>query len=370
MRPLPPGSNRNHMASTAPQAGDSAPTGPDRLLAEAAQVARHADARLSAAISDLFLPDFVRPTDAQRAAMANMLSSLIDEVEADLRAALAQRLGDHAPPALIVQRIPILRPIFDRAGVLRDRDLVALLLTRAEEHRICRALLRVSDVQPVAATPAQSGAAAELEPALLAAERRRYGPLGEPALTMADLPAELLHRLLWWAAAALRDYLGRSSPLDARLRDDTLTAAVQDRLAAHNEGLSLEGAAMRAAMAGDQGDQRLVDTFRGGRFSLFVALLAVRARLDFAPAFLMAADPTISALAVLLRAVEASTQAAAPILLQMAAVNQISDMKLEERVGDFLDLELKAAQDVLRPWRLDRAFRSAIDDIGRERRQR
>jgi hypothetical protein len=370
MRPLPPHPIESAMASTAPQAGDPAPTGPDRLLAEAAQVARHADARLSAALSDLFLPDFVRPTDAQRAAMANMLTALLDELEADLRAGLADRLGEQAPPVLTVQRIPILRPIFDRAGVLRDRELVALLLTRAEEQRICRTLLRVSDVQPGPVAAAPSGISTELEQALLGAERRRYGPLGEPGLTTADLPAELLHRLSWWAAAALRDYLERSSPLDPGLRDEALSAAVQDRLARHDEGLSLEVAAMRAAMAGDRSDQRLVDTFRGGRFSLFVALLAVRARLDFAPAFLMAADPSISALAVLLRAIEASTQAAAPILLQMAAVNQISDMKLEERVGDFLDLDLKAAQDALRPWRLDRAFRGAIADIGRERRQK
>lgn len=370
MRPLPPNLKASLMPSTAPEVGDPAPVGPDRLLAEAAQVARNADARLSAVLSDLFLPDFVRPTDAQRAAMADMLASLVEEVETDLRAAISERLGDEAPPVLAVQRIPIIRPIFDRAGVLRDRDLVALLLTRAEEHRICRTLLRVADVQPGPAINAATGIAAELEHALLSAERRRYGPLGEPSLTTADLPAELLHRLYWWAAASLRDYLERSSSLDAGLRDEALASAVQEKLAQHDEGRSLEGAAMRAALAGDRSDQRLVDMFRNGRFSYFVAILAVRARLDFAPAFLMAADPSISALAVLLRAVEASTQAAAPILLQMAAVNQISDMKLEERVGDFLDLDLKATQDALRPWQLDRAFRHGIADIGRERRQR
>jgi hypothetical protein len=127
---------------------------------------------------------------------------------------------------------------------------------------------------------------------------------------------------------------------------------------------------MRAAIAIEMSDDRLVDTFRTGRFSLFVAILAVRARLDFTPAFLLAADPSIGALAVLLRAVEATTQAAAPILLQMAAVNQLGDALLEQRVGDFLDLEVAAAQDAVRPWRLDRAFRGAIADIGRERRQR
>ena len=35
------------------------------------------------------------------------------------------------------------------------------------------------------------------------AENRRSGSYGEPQVTASDLPADLLHRLLWWAAAAL-----------------------------------------------------------------------------------------------------------------------------------------------------------------------
>jgi hypothetical protein len=358
------------MASTAPTLSEPALTGPDRLLAEAAQVARHADSRLSAVIGDLFLPDFVRPTDLQRASMANMMSALVAEIEAGLRRDVAERLGDAAPPVLTVDRIPIVRPIFDRACVLKDRELVALLLARSEEHRICRALLRIAHVQPEAVSSAPLGIDPLLEQALLVAERRRTGTHGEPQLLSLDLPAELLHRLLWWAAAALRDYLERMSSLEPGARDEALTDAVQAWLARHDEGRALEGAAMRAAVSGDAGDERLIDAFRGGRFSLFVAMLAVRARLDFAPTFMLAADPGISALAVLLRAVDVSTQTAAPILLQMAAVNHLSDAKLEERVTDFLDLDIEAAQRAIQPWRLGAAFRGAIADIGRERRQR
>lgn len=358
------------MALTARDGGDAAPTGPDRLLADAAQVARHADARLTAALNDLFLPDFVRPTDSQRAAMANMLEDLVTEIDRDLRAGLIARLGEAAPPVLGVARIPIVRPIFDRAGVLRDRELVALLLTRAEEHRIAQAIRRVAQISPEPTPVVQLPVADDLEAALQLAENRRSGSYGEPHVSVRDLPADLLHRLLWWAAAALRDYLERSTALDAGARDEALAAVVGARLAAHDEGQTLEAAAMRVAIALNGDESLLFELFRAGRFSLFVALLAVRARIDFAPAFMLAADPGIGALAVLLRAVEASTQVAAPILLQMAAINRLSEAKLEERVNDFLDLELAAAQDAVRPWRLDKAFRHAIADIGRERRQK
>ncbi|HEV2568285.1 MAG TPA: DUF2336 domain-containing protein [Sphingomonas sp.] len=356
------------MALSALEGGEAAPSGPDRLLADAAQVARQADARLTAALHDLFLPDFVRPTDSQRAAMAQMLDGLVRELERELRASLVTRLGPEAPPVLEVERIPILRPIFDRAGVLRDRDLVGLLLTRAEECRIGQTIRRVADLNPREAAAVRFDAPEELQTALLTAEVRRFGDMGEPRFALADLPAELLHRLLWRAAAALRDYLERSSSLNPALRDEALAAAVGERMAAHDEGRSLAAVAMRLALTTPADDLLLVELFQGGRFSLFAAMLAVRARLEFGPAFLLAADPTLGALAVLLRAIEVPTQAAAPILLQMAAVNGLSDLKLEERVNDFLDLDADAAREAIRPWQLDRAFRDAIADIGRERR--
>lgn len=350
--------------------GESAPSGPDRLLADAAQVARHADARLTAALNDLFLPDFVRPTDLQRAVMARMLDDLVTEIDRDLREALAERLGAEAPPVLLVERVPVLRPIFDRAGVLRDRELIGLLLTRAEEHRIGHAVRRVAGLSPRDAAPLRLPLSAELEAALLAAEARREGEHGLPHLGAADLPADLLHRLLWRAAAALRDYLGRTTGLDGGVRDQALSAIIFERLAAHDEGASLDGLSMRVAMSLPSDDALLLSLFQAGRFRLFVASLAVRARLDHGPAFLLSADPGLGALAVLLRAIDAPTQVAAPILLQMAAVNDIGDAKLEERVNDFLDLDVAAAQEALRGWQLDRAFREAIADIGRERRQR
>lgn len=358
------------MALSMREEGGVVPHGPDRLLADAAQVARHADARLTAALNDLFLPDFVRPTDLQRAVMARMLDELVSEIERDLRFALAERLGDRAPPVLAVERVPILRPIFDRAGVLRDRELIGLLLVRAEEHRIDHAIRRVAGLAPRDGGPVRLPLPDDLESALAAAESRRTAEHGQPHLGAVDLPVDLLHRLLWRGAAALRDYLERTAALGAGERDEALAAIVHARLNAHDEGASLAGLSMRAAIALPSDDALLLSLFQAGRFGLFVSAVAVRARLAREPAFLLASDPGLGALAVLLRAIDAPTQVAAPILLQMAAVNHIGDAKLEERVNDFLDLDLVAAQEALRPWQLDRAFRDAIGDIGRERRQR
>lgn len=350
--------------------GPPPPTGAERLLADAAFAAREADARVSAALNDLFVPDRHRPSDRQRAAIARMLDALVEDLESDLRIGLIERLGDAVPPAIGVARIAIARPIFDRAGVLRDRDLVALLLARAEEHRIAEGIRRIGEADPDPGRPGLLALPPELEMPFLIAESRRVDGLGEPTLSARDLPVDLLHRTIWWAAAALRDYLDRAAILDPAARDEALTAGVFERLASHDEGETLEGAAMRVALNGPADDETLFEAFRSGHFSLFVATLAVRARVDYGSAFIMATDPSIGALAVVLRAIDASTEVAASILLQMAAINGLDEAKLEERVNDYLDLELEAAREAVRPWRLDRAFRAAIADIGRERRAR
>lgn len=368
MHPLPPDLMQPPMALTARQGGEPTPAGPDRLLAEAAEIARTADARLSAALEDLFVADHVRATDVQRAAMRTMLDGLVQEIEGELRAAVAERLGSEAPDVLELGRVPIVQPIFERAGVLRDRELVGLLLTRAEEHRIGAALRRVAENIPEWPMPSVSDAALDL--ALQRAESRRANGMGEPRLTAGDLPVELLHRLLWWAAAALRDYLSRTTALDVDVRDDALAGAVLSRLTLHDEGQTLEAAAMRVALTAEPNPTALVDALRGGRVSLFAALIAVRARIDYQAAFLLAADPNVAALAVLLRAIEAPLEVAAPVLLDMAAVNRLSDQALEMLIDDFADLSGEAAREALQPWRLDRSFRHAIAEIGRERRRR
>ena len=263
--------------------------GPDRLLADAAGIAHAADARLSAALDDLFVADQVRSTDRQRASMRLMLDGLVQEVEADLRAALVGRLGPAAPEVLGVGRVSIIRPVFDRAGVLRDRELVALLLARAEEHRICTALRHAADGTSDTSVSAEGFECGDpaLDLALKRAESRRFDQSAAPRLAACDLPAELLHRLLWWSAAALRDHLNRTTGLSPDLRDDALAGAVLTRLAGHDEGLTLDAAAMRVALAMEPDRPELLDVLRSGRISLFAALLARQAGIDQPAAFLL-----------------------------------------------------------------------------------
>lgn len=346
-----------------PEDGD--PAGADRLLADAAHAAHDASARLAAALIDLFLHDAHRPTDRQRATMTRMLGALIAGIEGALRMSLIEALGDLAPPALAVPRIVIAVPILERARTLRDGDLVALLLARSEEHRIVDALKRIAeaDPDPPAALSSEAIGDAALDQALLRAENRRIDRFGEPTLGQGDLSAELLHRLVWRIAAALRHYLLEVGRIDDVLVDDALIASVTGILTRHDEGETVEARAMQLARAIPLDDERLRAALDASRFSLFVAMLAVRAGVDHGAAFAMATDPAIGRLTVLLRATGVERDTAAAILFEMAAINGLSEDALGDRVDDFSALGVDEARAAIRLWRLDRGYRSSIAEL-------
>ena len=200
--------------------------------------------------------------------------------------------------------------------------------------------------------------------ALVIAESRRFDRIEEPELVHEDLPAELLERLAWRVAAALRRYLVAKRGLEAAEADGAIAAAVGDLLAGHDEGKALDAAAHRLARRLNAGggidDARLRAALDGGRLALFVALISVRAGLDPAAGFELALDPAGARLAVLLRAAGVERATAVSILLDLVALD---DAALASLVDDFDSLPVAAAIEALRPWRLAAGYRAAIAEI-------
>ncbi|ODU20739.1 MAG: hypothetical protein ABS87_09460 [Sphingomonas sp. SCN 67-18] len=351
--------------------GSSAPGG-ERLLADAASAAHGAPERLSAVLTDLFLPDAHRPTDRQRSVMTLLLAGLARQVERALRDALAPMFDAEAAPELVAAldsaRTEIAAPILARARILRDRELVALLLARAEEYRIVSGLRRIAEAGLDRIDDAAAADAADAEEAaLLNAESRRFDRFHEPVIDSRDLPAEVLHRLVWRVAAALRDYMVRVQRIDPAMADGAAMAAANRLLSAHDEGEAIEAAAMRFARhlngAGRADDAALVRALHLGRFALFVALMAVRAGIDHGAAFAMATDPGIGRLALLLRAIGVADDAATGILFEMAAINGLPEDRLAERIEDCRAIAPDAAGEAIRPWRLDDGYRAAMAEL-------
>jgi hypothetical protein len=189
------------------------------------------------------------------------------------------------------------------------------------------------------------------------------------------LPAELQHRLVWWIAAALREYMIDRHSVDSITADRWLVATANAMLAGYDEGDTLEGRAFELArlLFGEDllDDVLLAEAANEGRLALFVAGLGLRAGIDGGGAWEMVVDPSGSRLAVLLRAIDCARDIAGGILLRFAMAEGAAEQDLALLLDSFDLLEPARARDALRPWRLDDDYRRAIARLasGGERRR-
>lgn len=357
--------------------------GADRLLADAASAERGARDRFRFAATDLFQPDRSRLRDVHRVTMLQLLDKLTRTIEDELRQWLIEPLAASGVPeaeaALASRQVEIARPILRRSDMLRDTELVATLLRRAEEHRIVTAL-RLAAARsagtdsepspPVLDRLLHSGdpSVAAAAMGLIIADSRRFDRFHEPVLARTDLPAELQHRLVWRVAAALRVYLTTTHRLLPVIADRALATAVAHMLAGYDEGETLEGRAMLLARRLDEigalGDDLIADAVADGAVAFAVAALSARAGIEFAPTWDMAVDAEGSRLMVLLRAIGMNRKAAADVALHIASAGgSEAEEAVAERIEAFDMLDHADAQELVRPWRLDSVYRQAITEL-------
>ena len=328
----------------------------------AAQLLASASARVSAAIADLALPEAFRLSDRQRLTVSHLLSRLVGDIEDELRSALATHFVEEEErplrAALSSASLPIAVPVLESARALADPVLFALLLRRAEEHRLARTAPDRRLLTELAGDPDPAVAAAAVS--LLIAESRRIDAFHEPLLASGDLPAEVAHGLAWTVAAALRTYLISRHGVAAAEADRAVTAAAGALLARYDEGAGADALARRLALRLDEGrrldDRLLVRAAADGALPLLLAGLSLRTGLDLQALWELIPDAAGRGPAIALRAAGLERQGAASILLILAG--------REETVGAQLDLYDALTEEEARRlvflWRLDPAYRAAV----------
>ncbi|HEX6376460.1 MAG TPA: DUF2336 domain-containing protein [Allosphingosinicella sp.] len=328
----------------------------------AAQLLASARARVAAAMADLALPEALRLSDRQRITISHLLRRLVGDVEDELRSALAAHFaaaGEEAlRAALSSASLPIALPVLQGGGALADPALFALLLRRAEEHRLARAAPERRLLTDLAGDADETVAAAAV--ALLIADSRRLDAFHEPLLASGDLPAEVAHGLVWTVAAALRAYLIARHGIAAAAADRAVTAAATALLARYDEGAGADSLARRLALRLEErarlDDELLVRSVAEGALPLFLAGLSLRTGLDLQALWELLPDATGRGPAVALRAADVAREAAASILLHLAGREEAVGAQLD--LYDALDAE-EARRRVLL-WRLDPAYRAAV----------
>ena len=328
--------------------------------------------RFAVAATDLLLPDRARLTEWQRLTASALLARLVRSIEDDLRARLAIRFAGHEAlhAALSSAHVPIALPILERAQALRDADLSTILVRRVEEHRFWtgRTVAEADDFLFALVRDGDAGIAAEAME-LVIARSRRFDRFQEPVMGQVELPAELQHKLVWIVAAALRHYIVQHHHLaqvDAAVEEAALAT-----IAAYDEGESLESRALRLAhrlqQAGRLNGESLARALADGMLPLFVAGIATLCALDQVAAWEVLSDPRGRGPALLLRAAGLEREQAAAILLALNARGPLLSGAEGEATASQLELfdtvDRGAAQDVLRLWQADPAYRASVARI-------
>lgn len=240
----------------------------------------------------------------------SIFMTLVVEAERDIRARLAERLADAAwaPPALInilaLDEIEIARPVIARSPVLRDHDLIRLLVQATLEHQI--EIARRPDLSPavveailakdesavltaLAANPTAQISSDGLQ--RLVSRAREVVALRSPLARHPGLSSDLAEQLYLWVGRALRDALVDRFQLDP----DRMASAVEISLRAAHRGSSTDSPSleqtedreeMEAALvekldaAGQLRPGYLLRVLRERRLPLFLFALARLGRFD------------------------------------------------------------------------------------------
>ena len=233
---------------------------------------------------------------------------LVAGAEREIRKRLAEKLADAAwtPPALVnvlaLDEIEIARPIIARSALLKEPDLIRLLVEATIEHQIevarrpnltAPVVAAILDAaEPAVMTALAGNHSAELAPAdmqRLVEAAREIAALRPPLARHPALSADLALQLYIWVGQALRDSLSARFRLDPAQLAGVLAQSVQEAHAAAGAAavagpviLARDGE--REAMeqklteklhlAGQLRPGYLVRALQEGRLSLFTVALA------------------------------------------------------------------------------------------------
>ncbi|WP_162527228.1 DUF2336 domain-containing protein [Sphingomonas solaris] len=351
------------------------PSAIDWLATDPAQVALRFRARQAMVAADLFMPADARLRDDDRVAIAGLLTTLVGQVEADLRMRLAGAAAAAAPllaHALATPDPAIAGSVAEQAGARGDSALVAVLAQRAAERRLVARLRRdrdrdaaIGQAPPVPTTLL----ATDTDPAIAPAARAlaAIDPVGDglPAAGAAMLPAEVQHRLVWRVAATLRAQAIARHGLAGIDIDPLIAHAAGAALAGYDEGVTPAGLALalaRAVAAAGRLDGGLaVSAIAAGEAGFAAALLAVAGGVGFAAAWEMMLDPDPTRLLLLCRAADFPAVAAADIVQRLAA--GADDEGLAGRLDSYDAITPRRAAAAISLWRLDPAYLEAIAEI-------
>jgi hypothetical protein len=274
--------------------------------------------RLATVRADFFLDPTERLNERERAVMSAMLNGLVVELADRIRGALPGRLKAS-------QNEHDLAADLNRAGLLDEPELIALLLRRAEEDRIAAAAGARAGRNEARVLQGlvghENGQVSAAAMALILARSRRRDRFGQCLLAFDDLPGGTAATLVHRVAAAVKAEGGQP--------DRAITASSEALISAYDSAKSVEVLADSLAAALVEAevldDALLLASAHEGDVALLAHLLAHLAGISgaIAEGELLSGDP--AAIIMLFRMAKLSRRVAAGILAAIGDLLGIDD---------------------------------------------
>jgi hypothetical protein len=330
---------------------------------------RAGSGRLATVRVDFFLDAAQRLTEQERALMTAMLHCLVGDIADELRAGLPNgwaAANDETNLSVI--------DALTAARLLDERQLMALLLRRADEERIAAAARARSGRREARVLQGlvsdEHGGVAGAAMALIIARGRRRDRFGQCLVDFDDLPFESAEILVNSIAAALRRDLAGVHSVTAADRE--LALAAGRLLARHDPDRGVDAlTAMLVDLLEDDGrlgDDLIMSAAEEGEVAFLAMTLARRA--GVAPGRTL--DELLS-----------GDEERVMVLFRMAGVSRQLTARLLAGIGDLLGLAdpghaigvfdrmSEGHLEAARTWlTADRAYRSALEALGMGHGQR
>jgi uncharacterized protein (DUF2336 family) len=362
----------------------------DELLKIARDKSIEGRERLANVVSDLFLDEGTLLSDKERHLTHEILHHLVHDFELNVRKIISERLSEwpDLPIELVTflanNDIEVAYPILTKSGLLADECLIEIIQHRTAEHQMAIAI-RTSLSEDVTTAIVTEGHEAVIKKLLenenakiskdtmsyLVEESKRVDTFREPILRRDDLDPKMVQRMFMWVSAALRRYIIENFPLDESLVDEMLEKSAIETFVSMSTSGSTKKISDRLAEdlieEGEVNASLLIEVSNDGEVPLFLSLFKRTCGLREQLVKKIVFEPGGEGLAIACKALGISKSEFAEIFTTTRGSNpnMVKDFSREIRASlqFYSSMNEKSALQVLKKWRLDSSYLSALREL-------